>query len=229
MGIFSRLKRGISNKANAALDSAIDPNKQLELAIVELEDGRKAALQELVAYKATAKQLDSELEKLRAKASEWEKRAMAAVKAGDDETAKVALREKKQVEAEAARVERDKHEAASYAIRLNNSRKDFDTKLQLLKLRKGTLATQIAAGKSAGGDAFGNDSSVWDRFAAAEDRIDQATIESEVDAAMRGEVPSDHDFEAKLKAAERAVGPEPAGPQDALALLKVKMEKQDPK
>src|SRR5262245_60293559 len=198
MGIFSKIKNGISSKANAALDKAIDPEKELEMAILELEDGRKKALAELVSYKATAKTLDQDLEKHRTKAAEWEKRAMLAVRAGDDEAARTALREKKNVEAEAAKIERDKHEAASYAIQLNKSRKEFETKLQVLKLRKGTLATQIAAARSAGGDAFGNDSSVWDRFKAAEDRIDQEAIESEVDAAMRGEDADAAMFDAKL-------------------------------
>lgn len=222
MGFFSRIKSGISGKANAALDKAIDPRQQLEIVIAELEEGRKAAMQELLTYKTTAKRFDADLEKLRSNAAEWEKRAMMAVKAGDDEAAKAALREKKQLELEAAKVERDKHEAASYAVQLNNSRKEFDTKLQMLKLRKGTLATQIAAGKAAGGDAFGNDPSVWERFAVAEDRIDQEAIESEVDAAMRGEPGHDPDLEAKLAAAERAVGP--ALPDDALAVLKAKMD-----
>src|SRR5215813_3335022 len=139
MGIFSRIKGGISAKANAAIDKAVDPAKELDMAILELEEGRKKALTELVSYKATAKQLDADIEKHRAKATEWERRAMAAVKAGDDEAAKLALREKKAAEAEAAKIERDKHEAASYAIQLNKSRKEFETKLQMLKLRKGAL------------------------------------------------------------------------------------------
>jgi len=82
MGIFSRIKTGISSKANAALDKAIDPEKELEMMILELEDGRKKALAELVTYKATAKQLEHDIEKHRAKAAEWEKRAMLAVNGG---------------------------------------------------------------------------------------------------------------------------------------------------
>jgi phage shock protein A len=225
MGIFSKIKNGVSSKANAALDKAIDPEKELELAILELEDGRKKALAELLAYKTTAKTFEADLEKHRAKAAEWERRAMMAVRAGDDEAARTALREKKASEAEAARIERDKHEAASYAIQLNKSRKEFDTKLQMLKLRKGTLATQLAAARSAGGDAFGNDASVWDRFKAAEERIDQEAIESEVDAAMRGEAAEEAALEAKLARAGEAAGLLPAGGggDDALAKLKEKM------
>jgi phage shock protein A len=230
MGIFSRIKGGISSKANAALDKAIDPAKELDMAILELDEGRKKALQELITYKATAKTLDADMEKFRAKAGEWEKRAMMAVKAGDDESAKIALKEKRNAEQEATKIERDKHEAASYAIQLNKSRKEFEVKLQLLKLRKGTLATQIAAGRSAGGDAFGNDSSVWDKFKVAEERIDAEAIETEVDAAMRGELSGDQaamEFDQKLAAAQRTarlLGTETtAAPDDALAALKSKM------
>jgi phage shock protein A len=223
MGIFSKIKGGISSKANAALDKAISPEKELEMAIAELEEGRKKALAELVSYKATAKQLEQDMEKHRTKAAEWEKRAMLAVKAGDDDAAKTALREKKSCEQEAAKIERDKHEAASYAIQLNKSRKEFETKLQILKLRKGTMATQLAAARSAGGDAFGNDTSVWDKFARAEERIDQEAIETEVDAAMRGEDADAAMFDAKLAvAAASTPGLLPSG-DDPLAALKAKM------
>ncbi len=227
MGIFKRMKDGISSKANAALDKAIDPEKELDMAIMELEEGRKKALAELVSYKTTAKQLDNDLEKYKAKATEWERRAMVAVKAGDDEAAKTALREKKAAEAEAQKIERDKHEAASYAIQLNKSRKEFETKLQLLKMRKGTLATQLAAARSANGDAFGHDTSVWDKFKAAEDRIDSEVIETEVDAALRGEETDALAFDRKLAAAEsKAPAALPGEVEDPLAQLKAKMAEQ---
>jgi phage shock protein A len=224
MGIFSKIKQGISSKANAALDKAIDPEKEIEMAILELEDGRKKALAELISYKATAKQMDNDLEKYKAKIAEWERRAMVAVRAGDDDAARLALKEKKSAETEYAKIERDKHEAASYAIQLNKSRKEFETKLQMLKLRKGTLATQIAAARSAGGDAFGNDSSVWDRFQAAEDRIDREAIETEVDAAMRGDDVEAAALDAKILAASKKEDQLALpGENDPLADLKAKM------
>ena len=195
------------------------------MTILELEEGRKKALQELITYKATAKTLDADMEKYKAKAVEWERRAMNAVKVGDDEAAKTALKEKRNAEQEAVKIERDKHEAASYAIQLNKSRKEFETKLQMLKMRKGTMATQIAAARAPGGDAFGNDSSVWDRFAAAEDRIDSEAIATEVDAAMRGEAAEAQAFDAKLAAVVGANGLLEA-PDDALAQLKDKMAEQ---
>ena len=227
MGFFGKIKSGISSKANAALDKAIDPEKEIEMAILELEEGRKKALQELITYKATAKTLDQDIEKFKAKATEWERRAMVAVKAGDDDAARIALKEKKAAETEVIKITHDKHEAASYAIQLNKSRKDFEVKLQMLKLRKGTLATQIASARSANGDVFGNDSSVWDKFKQAEERIDAEAIETEVDAAMRGEELDAQSFDQKLMAASAKA---PAGllanPDDPLAALKTKMAEQ---
>jgi phage shock protein A len=225
MGIISRIKGTLTQKANAAIDRATDPAKEIDLAITELEEQRKKALAELISYKANAKQMEADLEKQKAKAAEWETRAMAAIKAGDDELAKRALREKKACEAEVEKISRDRNEAAGYAAQLNKSRKEFETKLQMFKLRKGTLATQLAAARSAGGDAFGNDPSVWDRFNEAEDKIDRAAVESEVDSAMRGEEQDARDFDRQLAAAAGASGVDalPAPADDALAQLKQKM------
>jgi len=155
---------------------------------------------------------------------EW---CATAVRAGDENAAREALKQKKACEVEASKIERDKHEAASYAIQLNKSRKEFETKLTMLKLRKGTLATQIASARSASGNAFGHDNSVWDKFKAAEERIDQEAIETEVDASMRGEESDAMMFDAKL--AKLSEGSGNAGllssgdASDPLAALKDKM------
>jgi phage shock protein A len=219
MGIFKRMKDGIGAKANAALDKAIDPAKELEIAIAELENGRKKALQELVSYKTTAKQMEQDLQKAEARAAEWEKRAMVAVKAGNDDMAREALREKKAALVELEKIKRDRDEAASYAIQLNRSRKEFDTKLQMLKMRKGTMAVQLQAARSGGG-VLGTNSELFDKFQRAEERIDAEAIAAEVHAAMEGEELSTADFDAKL----RAAGGDPSsGAEDALSALKQKM------
>jgi phage shock protein A len=229
MGLFSRMKDGIKSRANAAIDKAMDPEKEIELAIAELEVQRKKALEELVSYKANAKLMERDAEKHEAKAAEWEKRAMLAIKAGDDDIAREALRQKKAAQAEAEKVRKDRDEAASYAIQLNKSRKVFESKLQMLKLRKGTLATQIAAARSGGSDAFGGDPAVWERFQRAEERIDAQAVESEVDAMLRGEE-ADADFDRKLSAAAGGAAALSAGEaqvtsDDALQRLKDQMAK----
>ena len=225
MGLFSRMKDGIASKANAALDKAIDPEKEVEMAIMELEEQRTAALQELISYKATARQMDDEIKKQQDRAATWEKRAMVAVKAGDDEAARTALREKKNCLIEVEKIKRDRDEAAGYAVQLNRSRKEFETKLQILKLKKGTLATQLAAARAPpGGDAFGNDSSVWDKFKAAEERIDDDVIATEVDAAMRGETAAEAELDAKILGAGTAAGVASGGAGTDAALAAIKAQ-----
>jgi phage shock protein A len=227
MGFFSKLSKAIKSKANNAIDSAISPEKEVDLMIEELEEQRRAAIQELISYKATSKEMQQEIDKYEAKTVEWERRAMAAVKAGDDEMAKTALREKKRCAIEVTKITNDRDEAASYAIELNRSRKKFDTKLKMLKLKKGTLATQLAVSRSSSNNAFGHDDDVWERFERAEDRIENEAIAAEVDAAMEGEELYESEFDAKLLAAGGDlddVGTATA--EDPLLALKAKMAEQ---
>jgi phage shock protein A len=231
MGIFGRMKRAVKSKANAAIDKAIDPAKEIEMAITELEAQQKAAIKELVSYKATAKAMEKDMAGLQEKIKTWEQRAMAAVRRGDDALAKECLREKKQCSAELERLERDRNEANGYAAELNRSRKAAETRLQLLKLKKGTMATQIAAARSGTGSAFGFDNSAFDRMDKAEEKIDNDALAAEVEAGMELEIsgrpPSVASPEA-FDAALLAAGGDPDAPagDDPLAELKARMESE---
>jgi len=224
MGFFSKIKGKLGSKANDALDKAIDPEKELDMAIMELEQGRKAAIKELISYKTTAKQMEQDIAEHERKAASWEKRAMDAVKAGNDDLAREALTEKKRSEIEITKIKRDRDEAASYAIELNKSRKKFETKLKMLKLRKGTLAAQVKAARSGGDNPFSTDTDAWDKFRRAEEKIDEEAIAAEVDAIMEGdEIPGGitaAEFDQRLLEA----GGDAADPDDALAKLKAKMD-----
>jgi len=200
MGIFGRMKRGIKSKANAAVDKAIDPARELEMTILELEEQKKSALEELVSYKATAKVIERDIETQEEKGKNWEKRAMIAVKQGDDDLAKQCLKERGYCLTEVAKMRADRDEAASYAIQLNQSRKKVETQLQILKLKKGTLATQLAAARSGTGNPFGHSNEVFEKMDRAEERIESDAIEAEVSAALEGEH-LENDIDAKLLAA----------------------------
>jgi phage shock protein A len=224
MGLFSRMKKGVKAKANAAVDKMIDPEKELDIAIMELDEQRKKAIAELISYKTTAKQMERDVDNAENKSAAWEKKAMVAVKSGDDDLARKALKEKKYWLVEAEKIRRDRDEAAGYAIELNRSRKQADTKLRILKLRKGTMATQIAAARSGGDSPFGHDNEVWDKFARAEEQIDDATIQAEVDAALDGE-----DADGLPLMFESSAPADPGDADAALALLKAKMHSEKKK
>lgn len=222
MGIFGRMKRAVKSKANAAIDKAIDPAKELDMAILELEEQQKQAIKDLLSYKASAKAMEKDMEVLEEKAKLWEQRAMAAVKKGDDELARQCLKERKQALTDYGKVKADRDEAAGYAIELNRSRKRVDTQLQVLKLKKGTMATQIAAARSGTGNAFGFSNEVFERMDKAEEKIDSEAIQAEVDAAMDGE-----ELGSSLDAKLLAAGADPVGggsADDELARLKAKVD-----
>lgn len=221
MGLFSRIKESAKAKANAAVDKMSDPEKQLELAIAELEDMRKQALKELVSYKTTAKQMEHDIEREEKRAAEWETKAMAAVKAGNEALAKQCLRERQSSLAEVVKIKRDRDEAAAYAVQLNKSRKTADSKLRMLKLRKGTLATQLKAA-SAGGSPLSTSNELFEKFGEAENMIDQDAIEAEVNAALAGEDFA-ADFDKKLLQAGADPKSVSAGSDDPLEALKAKM------
>jgi phage shock protein A len=224
MGLFSRMKKGVKAKANAAVDKMIDPEKELDIAIMELDEQRKKAIAELISYKTTAKQMERDVDNAENKSAAWEKKAMLAVKSGDDDLARKALKEKKYWLVEAEKIRRDRDEAAGYAIELNRSRKQADTKLKILKLRKGTMATQIAAARSGGDSPFGHDNEVWDKFARAEEQIDDATIQAEVEAALDGE-----DVDGLPLMIESSAPADRGDADAALALLKAKMHSEKKK
>jgi phage shock protein A len=230
MGIFGRMKRAIKSKANAAIDKAIDPAKEIDMAIIELEAQQKAALKELLSYKTSAKTMEKDIAVIEEKAKTWESRAMLAVRKGDDALARECLREKKSCDAELERLRRDRNEANGYAAELNRSRKQVETRLQLLKLKKGTMATQIAAARSGTGNAFGLSEKPFERMDRAEQKIDSDAVAAEAMAEMdTGGVgaASSAASEEAFNAALLAVGGDPgaeAGGDDALAQLKAKME-----
>ena len=221
MGIFGRMKRAVKSKANAAIDKAIDPAKELDMAILELEEQQQNARKELLSYKTSAKQMEPDIAALEQRAVTWEQRAMQAVRKGDDELAKKCLLEQKNCRTQAAAVKRDRDEAAGYAVELNRSRKKVETQLQILKLKKGTMATQIAAARSGTGNAFGFDNEAFEKLDRAEEKIDSDAAMAEAEAAMEGESLGT-EFDAKLLKA----GADPSGDPGAdaeLARLKAKV------
>lgn len=215
------MKGAISSKANAALDRAMDPEKELDVIIMDLETQRHLAIKELLSYKASAKQMEQSLTDQLRQAEAWEKRAMIAVKGGDDETAKECLRRQKHCQTEHGKIKRDQAEAAGYAAELNNSRKKVDVKLKMLKLRKGTMAAQIAASRS-GGNVFGQSEELFDKLDEAERRIDEEVFEQQAMAELDGEQDANMALEAELLRASTST-PLVETENDPLRELKAKM------
>jgi phage shock protein A len=157
-----------------------DPAKEVALLIAKVEAGMKSCTQELIQYKANEKQLEIRQRDLAARIEDWEKKAMDAVRAGDDELAKKALKEKAWAESEHRNVRAEREEQARIAGDMLRSRRRLVQQLETLKARQGTIAQQIAQGR--GESPFDVSKTQFEKFEQAENRVEDQAALIEVDA-----------------------------------------------
>lgn len=193
-----------------------DPAKEVALLIAKVEEGMKSCTQELIQYKANEKQLAIRQRDLAEKVQDWEKKAMEAVRAGDDELAKKALKEKAWAESELRSVYAERNEQARIAAEMLRSRRQLVQQLESLKIRQGTIAQKIALGR--GESPFDASKGQLEKFEAAENKMEDEAALIEVDAMDLGEQEV-----ARAKLTQQTKLLEAEG---ALAELKKKMEEK---
>src|SRR5690349_23256282 len=103
MGLFDRASRAVSANFNALLERLEDPKKEIDLTVTEMEQHLKGARQEIVRAVASEKQLSKKVDELNAQGEKWARRAELAVKHGDDDLAREALRQRRRLATEAER------------------------------------------------------------------------------------------------------------------------------
>lgn len=151
MGIFDRMGRVISSNFNSLLDKAEDPRKSIELTLSEMEDQVRAARTEVVRSVAAEKQLKKKVEEIGGDIERWEKRAELAVRHGDDELAREALKHKRRLAGERDRAEQLRAEQRSNALEMKAELERMEQKLEELKAKKGTLAVRAEQMKQGAG------------------------------------------------------------------------------
>jgi len=195
-----------------------DTSRELERLILELKERSKEATQELVRYKANEKQLADQCAGHQRRGEEWEKKAMAAVQAGDDALAKRALIERDRERTEAQKIERDRQEMGHYAAGLLKARREFDRKLAGLELKKGTLAAQLAAARTGGeGDPL-RSGKTFEELARLEGKLDDQAALDELDEMVLKDQGID---EVRLREQMKR-----AAVEDDLRALKEKMQRK---
>ena len=91
MGLFSRFKRAVKSNINDMISKAENPEKMLNQLIVEMNEQLIESKKTVAAAIADEKKLERQMGSNRDQAAEWERKAMLAVKAGEDDMAKEAL------------------------------------------------------------------------------------------------------------------------------------------
>jgi phage shock protein A len=217
MGLFDRMSRAASANFNALLDKLDDPRKSIDLTITEMEEQLRLARRDIVGGVASEKQLLKKVEDLDVEAERWEKRAELAVRHGDDDLAREALRHKRRLTEDKNRAEALRVQQRAAALELKGDLERMERALSDVKAKRGILAARVeqaragggveALGARAGSDAFGE-------FRRMEDQIEgvDAAIAAErevTEALQAGPGPagmSRAEVEARFRALEASAG-----------------------
>ncbi len=139
MGIFDRLKTVISSNMNDLIAKAENPEKMLNQMIIEMNeqliDSKKAVAMAI----ADEKRLEREVTENSAKADEWEKKAMLAVRAGRDDLAKEALVRKQEHESYVGQLGTQWQAQKESVEKLKESLRGLQTKIEEASRKKNIL------------------------------------------------------------------------------------------
>jgi phage shock protein A len=223
MGIFSRLGTLIKSNLNDLITKAEDPEKMLSQVLLEMQqqlvEAKKAVAIAIADEKKLQKQYTAETDK----SKEWERKAMVAVRAGDDNLARQALSRKQEHETIATQFQqqwisqKQAVEKLKDALRLlNNKIEEAKRKKNILIARKKRAEAQQQIANTMQGLG---DTSAFDTFDRMAERIQLMEAEAEAGAELAGELSGDT-LESKFLALESGPG---GSDDDALAELKSKM------
>jgi len=223
MGIFARLGTLIKSNINDLISRSEDPEKMLNQVLLEMQqqlvEAKKSVAVAIADEKKLQKQHLSEVDK----AKEWERKAMVAVRAGDDALARQALVRKQEHEGIATQYQQQWVLQKQAVDKLKDALRLLANKIEEAKRKKNILIArqkraeaqqQIAATMQGLGD-----NSAFDTFDRMADRINMLEAEAEAGAELAGEMSGDT-LEAKFLQLESAGG---AGAEDDLLELKAKM------
>ncbi len=195
MGIFARLAALIKSNLNDLISSAEDPEKMLNQVVIDmgkqLIEAKKLVAISIADEKRLAKQAESEA----AKGAEWQRRAMMAVRAGDDGLAKEALARKREHDGLATTFKEQwaKQKKAvdqlKLALRmLNNKIEEAKRKKQVLIARKKRADAMKRIQETMAGM---QEASAFETFERMEGKIDQAEAEAEAASELAEEYSGD--------------------------------------
>jgi phage shock protein A len=223
MGIFSRLGTLIKSNINDLITKAEDPEKMLSQVLLEMQqqlvEAKKAVAVAIADEKKLQKQYTAESDK----SKEWERKAMVAVRAGDDNLARQAIVRQKEHETIAGQfqqqwlAQKQAVEKLKDALRLlNNKIEEAKRKKNILIARKKRAEAQQQIANTMQGLG---DTSAFDTFDRMAERIQLMEAEAEAGAELAGELSGDT-LESKFLQLEQGGG---ASEDDALSELKAKM------
>jgi len=222
MGIFSRLGTLIKSNLNELISKAEDPQKMLNQIVLDMQNQLVEAKKQVAVSIADEKRLRKQLDEQGELSKEWERKAMMAVRAGDDVLAKEALRRKGEHDNQVGEFSKQWELQKQAVDKLKDQLRTLNDKIEEAKRKKNILIARQkrAEAQRAIQDTMRglSDTSAFDSFDRMAQRVDQIEAEAEAATELGGELTGDT-LQQKFKALE-GTG---AGADHALAELKAKM------
>ena len=184
MGLFGRLASLIKSNLNDLISKSEDPEKMLNQVILEMNTQLGEAKKQVALSIADEKRLAKQFETEKATAEEWERKAMMAVRAGDDGLAKEALLRQREHESLSAEFERQWQKQKTAVEQLKQALKTLNNKIEEAKRKKNVLVARKKRAEAQKAihetmQGLSNDSA-FDTFNRMEEKIVQ--MEAEADA-----------------------------------------------
>ena len=136
MGIFSRISDIMNSNVHAMLDKAEDPEKMVRLIIQEMEDTLVEVRSTSVRSIARKKEIQRNVNTLRAEATDWEKKAELAISKDREDLARAALLARTRAEERAADLEKELGHVAEELSKLEDDTGKLKAKLADAKSRQ---------------------------------------------------------------------------------------------
>ncbi|MDP8999054.1 MAG: PspA/IM30 family protein [Myxococcota bacterium] len=195
MGIFSRLAQLIKSNLNDLISRSEDPEKMLNQIVLDMNNQLVEAKKQVAASIADEKRLAKQYEQETASSQEWERRAMMALRAGNEALAKEGLARKREHDELAATYNEQwtKQKAAvdqlKRALRLLNDKiEEAKRKRNVLVARKKRAEAQKAIQETMSGL---RDQSAFETFDRMAQKIDQLEAEAEAQGEIAEELTGD--------------------------------------
>lgn len=221
MGIFSRLAQLIKSNINDLISNSEDPEKMLNQVVLDMNTQLVEAKKQVASSIADEKRLAKQAEQEVANAAEWERRAMMALRAGNEQLAREALARKKEHD-QLAQTFKDQWQKQKDAVdKLKTALRLLNDKIEEAKRKKNILvarAKRAEAQRTIQATMAGlSDTSAFDTFDRMAEKVDLIEAEVEAGHELTGEMTGDT-LAQRFKKLE--AGP---GTDVQLAALKAKM------
>ncbi|HEX8791098.1 MAG TPA: PspA/IM30 family protein [Polyangiaceae bacterium] len=195
MGIFSRLAQLIRSNLNDLISRSEDPEKMLNQVVLDMNNQLVEAKKQVAASIADEKRLAKQFEQEAANSAEWERRAMMALRAGNEELAKEALARKREHDELATTFKEQWTKQKTAVDQLKKALRLLNDKIEEAKRKKNVLIARKkrAEAQKAIQDTMSGlrDQSAFETFERMSQKIDQIEAEAEAQGELAEEYSGD--------------------------------------